>query len=52
MMDLMEILTLATTVVTVASAVCAATPTPKRRRVYGQIRLSIPRSFSFEYRKS
>ena len=28
MMDLMEILTIATTVVTVASAVCAATPTP------------------------
>ena len=29
MMDLMEILTIATTVVTVAYAVCAATPTPK-----------------------
>jgi hypothetical protein len=35
MMDLMEILTLATTVVTVASAVCAVTPTPKDNEFMG-----------------
>ena len=36
MMSLMEILTLATTTVTVASAVCAATPTPKDDEFMGK----------------
>ena len=36
MMDLMEILTIATTVVTGASAVCAATPTPKDDEFMGK----------------
>ena len=35
-MDLMEILTIATTIVTVASAVCSATPTPKDDEFMGK----------------